>query len=183
MKPKVLQKNDRMQSDSPELQAVLRERAQRVISGKAEAAEGALSVLTFKAGGDRFALEIEFVSQVVEAGIIRALPGAPAFLRGISNVRAEILPVIDLRELLGLPRRPDAPGARQLIIVQHQDRRPAFLVDGCGGLRRLHEEECGKVPANFSPRTSSMVRFFTPDGLLVLNGTALLGGNEILINT
>lgn len=173
---------NRLLSDSPEVQLLLRERARRIQADRREKPEGELAVLTFTAGGDRFALEIRFVSHAVKAGNVRALPGAPSFLRGIANVRAQILPVLDLRDLLGLSRRP-YPADGQLLVAQYHERRPAFLVDSCGAIRRFREEDCGPVPANFSSRTRSMIRFFTPDGLLVLDGNALLGGNEILIDT
>lgn len=173
----------RLHADSEELQLLLRQRAERLHASPAGPPAGNLSVLTFRAGGDRFALEARFVSQVVEVQRIRELPGAPPFLRGITSIRAEVLPVIDLRELLGLPQRRYPAEGLQLIVAESGSRRPAFLTDACGGLRRLAEADCGGVPASFPSRTRSLARFFTPQGMLVLNGEALLNGDEILINT
>lgn len=174
--------NARLQGSSPEIQSLLKERARRAQAKLAGPPQGDCVVLTFQSGGDSFALEIGFISHVVRVGPICSLPGAPSFLRGVANIRAEMLPIIDLRELLSLPRRPSPPEG-QLIVARYEDRRPAFLVDECGTIRRLREEECGQVPANLPLRTRSMGRFFTSDGVLVLNGAALLGGDEILINT
>lgn len=171
----------RLAGDSAHVRELLRERAWRLQAARARPPAGELSVLAFDAGGDRFALDIAFISHVAEAGRICPLPGAPVFLRGVANVRAEVLPVIDLRELLGLPRRP-YPQEDQLIVGHYEDRRPAFLTDGCGAIRRLREEECGKVPATFPAKTKSLARFFTTDGLLVLDGEALLGGDATLIH-
>ena len=59
---------------------------------------------------------------------ISPLPGAPADIEGIVNVRGSILPVFDLRTRLGLPARPIDP-AQHLVILASGTRASAVRVD------------------------------------------------------
>jgi purine-binding chemotaxis protein CheW len=59
---------------------------------------------------------------------IAPLPGAPAIIEGIVNVRGTIVPVFDLRARLGLPARAIDPG-QHLVILASGTRTSAVRVD------------------------------------------------------
>src|SRR6187402_2500860 len=69
------------------------------------------------------------LSEVVET--LRALPlqpvaGAPPFVRGLSQIRGELLPVVELAVLLGSDS--DAPAPR-LVVVRAEHHHLALAVD------------------------------------------------------
>ena len=55
------------------------------------------------------------VLEIADLGTVAAVPGAPAEILGIRNLRGRLLPVVDLAALLGIPR--DSPPAHLLITV------------------------------------------------------------------
>src|SRR5688572_7092701 len=63
-----------------------------------------LELVTFTLTGEHYALESSCVLQVIKLQDMVRLPGAPEHLLGVTNLRGEILPVFDLRVLLGLSR-------------------------------------------------------------------------------
>jgi purine-binding chemotaxis protein CheW len=63
---------------------------------------GRVAVLVFTLGEARCAVPVEAVSQVVEAHGLQPLMAAPPWLLGAVAARGRVVPVFDLRQLLGL---------------------------------------------------------------------------------
>ena len=58
--------------------------------------------LTFTLGDEDFALEINRVREVLDFTTITKVPRMPEFLRGVINLRGNVVPVVDLRLKLGM---------------------------------------------------------------------------------
>ncbi|MDM8522941.1 chemotaxis protein CheW [Desulfococcaceae bacterium HSG8] len=58
--------------------------------------------LTFTLGEEIFALGINRVREVLDYKTIGKVPGMPPFIRGVINLRGDVVPVIDLRVKLGM---------------------------------------------------------------------------------
>lgn len=75
------------------------------------------------------------------------IPGARRWIRGITAVRGQILPVIDLRDYLGGGPTPDARSLRVVVAV-HREVPAALLVDAVLGFRRYNDADFSvEVPA------------------------------------
>src|SRR5690348_13350615 len=61
------------------------------------------SFLTFKLCDEVFAINVAKVLEILEVKPITRVPNAPAFMKGVINLRGAILPVIDTRIKFGLP--------------------------------------------------------------------------------
>jgi purine-binding chemotaxis protein CheW len=59
-------------------------------------------VLAFRVGGERYAVKIERIDEVLEIKGLSPLLGAPRQLLGAMVARSRVIPVLDLRQLLGL---------------------------------------------------------------------------------
>lgn len=86
------------------------EARRRILEARAVAVAGArdgaraetVPVLAFRVGGERYAVDVHEVFQVLEARGLSTLPGAPPWLLGALVARTRVVPVLDLRLLLGL---------------------------------------------------------------------------------
>ncbi len=92
--------------------------------------------LTFRLGDELFALNVFKAREVLDFSHITRVPTAPAYLRGVVNVRGNAVPVVDLRCKFGLPLAPETLQTR-IIVMELQ-------LDGCsvvlGGLAdAVHE--------------------------------------------
>ena len=84
--------------------------------------------LTLALGEDLYGVLASFVREIMELPAITRVPGMQPMIRGVTNLRGIILPVIDLRVLVDLPPAPDRKHAC-LVVVEHQDQLTAWLVD------------------------------------------------------
>lgn len=87
------------------------ERRSEVLSARTKALAGERSqeqggrtaqVLAFRVGGERYAVTIERIDEVLEIKGLSPLLGAPRQLLGAMVARSRVIPVLDLRQLLGL---------------------------------------------------------------------------------
>ena len=94
--------------------------------------------LVFFLANSRFALPLDSVIEVTNVPRITAVPGVPQYVRGVTNLRGEILTVLDMRSMLGLPRLTNTVLERMLVVRQKdQETVAGFVVDRVRGLARL----------------------------------------------
>jgi|SRR5579862_7436031 len=60
--------------------------------------------LTFKLGDEVYALDVAKVREVLDFTVLTKIPRTPEFMRGVINLRGNVVPVVDLRLTFGLTR-------------------------------------------------------------------------------
>jgi chemotaxis signal transduction protein len=85
-------------------------------------------------GGRPFAVDVTDAREVVLLETTTTVPGAPPSVLGVMNLRGNVLPVVEIRPLLGLPVR--ATSDRALVLADG-DRRAAVLIETVIGLTTL----------------------------------------------
>lgn len=78
------------------------------------AASRAGKYLTFALGTEEYGLEILKVREIIGYMDITAVPRTPAHIRGVINLRGQVISVTDLRRRFGMP---DAPKTEQTCII------------------------------------------------------------------
>lgn len=96
----------------------------------------ALQMLVFEVGGQRYGLPAADVVELLRAVSIVPLPGAPASIEGIINLRGKVVPVLDVRWRFGLPPRP-LEHTDHFIVVRTDGRVTALRVDRALDLLQL----------------------------------------------
>lgn len=81
-----------------------------------DAFEGLDGFLTFEMDGDRYAITLSEIDEIVRVPKITPVPLAPAALRGVANLDGAVVPVADLRQCCGLPARPTDSSTRVLVV-------------------------------------------------------------------
>lgn len=126
------------------------ERRGRAVSAQAspESAAGREWVgIALRMAGELFLVAREETREVL--GVPPALtrvPGAKSWIKGLANVRGQLLPIIDLRQFLGSGVTPLTRNAR-ILVVNHREIPAGLLVDEVLGFRRFAESEfTGDVP-------------------------------------
>lgn len=59
-------------------------------------------IIVFRLGGESYGLPIDDIKEVVLTPRITRLPLMPSFVRGVANIRGEIIAILDLEEKFGL---------------------------------------------------------------------------------
>lgn len=60
--------------------------------------------LTFKLGQEVFAVDVAKVREILDFTPATKVPGTPEFMRGVINVRGNVVPVVDMRLKFGMSR-------------------------------------------------------------------------------
>lgn len=95
--------------------------------------------LLFTIDSRRYALNLAAVRRVVRMVDITPLPEAPAPVTGVVNRAGEVVPVLDLRHIVGGVPRPHDP-SDHLLIADAGGRTVALAIDAAEGVQSLAEE-------------------------------------------
>jgi purine-binding chemotaxis protein CheW len=79
------------------------------MAGSATAAVAARAgkYLTFQLGPEIYGLEILKVQEIVGMMKVTRVPGTPGFVRGVINLRGQVIPVVDMRLKFSMPAKED----------------------------------------------------------------------------
>ena len=89
-------------------------------------------------GGEQFAIDVRRLREVMVVGKPTAVPGAPSFVRGVANLRGEVLALLDIAPVLGLPSCGVGPMSKALVL-EPASSQVAIVVDDVVGLETFDE--------------------------------------------
>ena len=127
---------------------------------------------TFYAGGYYFGLEVLRVQEILRYQEMTRVPLAPPVVRGLINLRGQIVTAIDLRRRLGLSERP-ADQAPLNVVVQTDDGAVSLLVDEIGDVLEVSETLFEPPPETLQGTARQLIRgaYKLNDRLLLLLDT------------
>ncbi len=125
--------------------------------------------LVVRLGGERFGIETALTREVLRAPRLVRVPQVPPQVRGIINLRGQIVAVIDLRGPLGLPLGDDA-GSGQLVVTEAAGLTSALWTEQVEGIRSISVAAIEPLTAGLAqlPRGAVAGQVLLEDGLLVL---------------
>jgi chemotaxis signal transduction protein len=71
-------------------------------------------------------MPVEHVIEVADLGAVAPVPGAPPEILGVTDLRGQIVPVVDLAMLLGVSR---TQPPRRMLLVEALGGRAGFAID------------------------------------------------------
>lgn len=148
---------------------VLEARARAIAASREVTHREVVPVLAFTVGGERYAVDVAAVGQVLEAKGLSPLPATPPWLLGAMVARTRVIPVFDLRQLLGL----EGGGMSDLtkvIVAEHDGEAFGIAVEALEG--RVEVARAGLAPADRGP-----FQWIAPDRLALLD-LARLGASD-----
>ncbi len=80
-----------------------------------ESKNNSIRVLAFSLGGENYCAGIHQIRSVVRVESITRIPNAPEFVIGVTNLRGQILPVIDIRSFFGLAQKKRTEKSRVIV--------------------------------------------------------------------
>lgn len=121
-------------------------------------------LISFRIGAQEFCVDIMDVREIRGWTPATAIPQAPAFVRGVINLRGAVLPILDLGARLGLGAAD--PTARHVIIVAQVEKQiVGLLVDAVSDILTITDDMIQPTPDVGSDLARSSVR-----GLLAIDG-------------
>jgi purine-binding chemotaxis protein CheW len=140
------------------------------------ASTGRREMIAFRISEQMFCVDIMAVREIRGWTPATPLPRAPAYMRGVINLRGAVLPIVDLGARLGLET--NEATARHVIMVVHLGARTVgLLVDAVSDIVTVTDDMVQPTPDIASDQVKVFVRgLFALDGKMV----SLIGLDKIL---
>lgn len=124
---------------------------------------------TFYLGDQYFGLDVLKVQEIVRQQAMTRVPLAHPMVRGLINLRGQIVTAIDLRQRLGLPAC-DESCEPVNIVVQTDDGAVSLLVDEISDVLEVDEQQFERPPETLQGATRDLILgvYKLADGLLVI---------------
>lgn len=101
--------------------------------------------LIFMAGHLKLGVVAEYVVEILNNQIITYLPMLPDFIRGIINMRGQMIPILDICSRMGLPSREEDS---LVVVINLGDVQLGILVDGVDQMLDIPRANIHPLPAN-----------------------------------
>ena len=128
-----------------------------------------IQLCIFELSGRLLGLSIFDVQEILEDAPITPVPTTPPFLKGVINLRGDIVPVVDVREILELPFKERTLDSR-IMILNVRKTRIGILVDAISEVRQIEkrvvEKDSASTGVSDGKFISNIIQY--KDGLLVL---------------
>lgn len=161
-------------------QAILDDRAQRLARPPtAETPTDTVGLLKFDLARERYAIETTFVRRIARLPRISPVPGVPDHFVGVINLNGEIVPIIDLRRLLGTSGG-DSTESQRVIVLGRDRAELGIIVDATDEISTINIELLDKPASTHTDQ--AFVRTVLHDALVVLDGATLLNDSRLFID-
>jgi purine-binding chemotaxis protein CheW len=87
-------------------------------------------IVVFRLGDEEYGLHIDQIKEVVITPTITRMPQMPSFIKGVANVRGNIIAVLDLEEKFSLQvsDQPEKSGSNFTLVIESEDYKMGVLV-------------------------------------------------------
>ena len=125
------------------------------------------SLVVFTLEDQHYALRLAAVERVIRIVEITPLPQAPEIVIGVVNVQGEIIPVVNVRQRIGLPQR-EISLSDQLIIAHTSQRKVGLIADAVMDVIEYSEQDIAAAESILPGLEYVDGILKLPDGLLLI---------------
>lgn len=140
-----------------------------------------IEVVEFQLAGERYGIQSGYVREVYPLKELTPLPCAPQFVAGVTNVRGEILPVIDIKKFFELPEK-GITDQSKVVIVRNDRMEFGILADAALGVRLIPLREMQPFLPTLTGIRAGYLRGVTKEGLVVLDAEKILADKKIIVH-
>ena len=102
--------------------------------------------LSFAIGEENFGMEIECVKEIINTFDITPVPHTQDYIKGIMNLRGDIIPVIDVRtRFLMEPKAYDELTC--IVVLEQKDGNIGLIIDSVNEVKYISEQNISPPPA------------------------------------
>lgn len=162
---------------------ILRERARRLARSRRQPVKESplIEVLEFTLAEERYAIETIYVREVLPLRELTAVPCAPSFVLGITNLRGEVLSIIDLKGFLNLPIK-GITELDKVIVLHSPDMEFGMLADTIVGARSIEVAELEQDSPILDSIGAQYLKGVTRERLIVLAAESILSDPRIKVH-
>ena len=137
-----------------------------------------LQYIVIQMGNEQYGVDIRYIDNIVRMQHITRVPKVAAYLKGVINLRGEVIPVMSLRLKMGLPEDEPTKATRIIILNLEQHGTIGIIVDEVKEVITLGTDQIEKVTYDAKEEKGNFVSSVGKNGeelisILDLNAVAL----------
>lgn len=103
--------------------------AEHTGTDKAKKLQRSLQIVVFKLGNEEYGLHIDQIKEVVITPTVTRMPQTPSYIKGVANIRGNVIAIFDLEERFNLTRTIQTEGSKYTLVVESEDVKLGLLVN------------------------------------------------------
>jgi purine-binding chemotaxis protein CheW len=103
---------------------------------------GDMQIVNFTVDNVNYGVPVEQVREVRDMQAVTPVPGAPAYVEGVTNLRGQIITVVDLRKRLGLPEKEGS--GEKIMIIDLEKSAVGVVVDAVTEVSTIRDADVEK---------------------------------------
>lgn len=101
--------------------------------------------IVIRVGAEQYGIDIRYIDNIVRMQAVTRVPKVPNYLRGVINLRGEVIPVMSIRLKMGLEKDEITRATRIIILKLENEGNVGVMVDEVKEVVTLSADEIDKV--------------------------------------
>lgn len=162
---------------------ILKERARKISDTQEDDKlnEAVIEVLKFELANEIFAFEIKYIKEVLPVREITELPLKENFVLGVINLRGQIVSVLDIRKLYGIPER-GISNLNRVIVLKNDKIEFGILADNIIDVDKILLSSIQESFTGVDEFRKEYLLGVTPDRIVIIDANKILNDKKIIIN-
>ena len=131
--------------------------AKNELDGEDKEVVETIQYIVIRLGNEQYGIDIRNIDNIVRMQQITRLPKMPSFLKGVINMRGEVIPVISMRRKMGLEDDVITKSTRIIVLKLEQEGNVGFIVDEVKEVVTLSSREIEKITYNAKEDNQSLI--------------------------
>lgn len=135
-----------------------------------------IQFIVIKVGEEQYGIDIKYVDNIIHMSSITRVPKVASYIKGVINVRGEVIPVMNIRTKMGLPEAEYTKDTRIVIVKSEQQGFVGLIVDAVREVVTLEVDNIEKMSYDKTGKDMFVTGVGKHQGGLI----SLLDLNEVL---
>ncbi|MBF0399145.1 MAG: purine-binding chemotaxis protein CheW [Magnetococcales bacterium] len=138
------------------------------------------TVVEFSINSECYAIELIHIREIFPLKELTEIPGVPPFIRGVVNMRGQIISVVDIRQFFELPAKGFSDSSR-IIVLRSPEMEYGILADAILGIRAIPESETVPGLPTLTGIRQDFLKAITHNQTVILDGKKLLSDPKMVV--
>lgn len=94
----------------------------------------------FKLNHEDYGINIMHVNEIIRKQEITPMPNTRSYVMGVTNIRGKVIPVICLKDMLGIPEQQEDENTR-IIVINYGEKTVGLMVDAVSEIIKVEEDQ------------------------------------------
>ncbi len=160
---------------------ILKERMQHLAKPRdVKVEEEEITIIEFSMAFETYGIEYSAIREIFPLKEIVPIPCTPAFILGITNIRGQILSVIDLKKLFELPER-GISDMNKIIIIKNNEMEYGLLADSIIGIKTIPVKKLQRSLPTLNGIREKYLMGISSDLTIVLDANKMLTDKDLVV--